>query len=288
MAKSKYLEMFNPEVAIKLMREGKNQEEIGEAMGGIPKQRISDLFKKFNIKFERRSSPINDEYFDEIDSEDKAYLLGFLIADGCVRAEPRKSGTVTYRVCFTNSVDDKETMELLHSKICPKLAMSISNASTETIKRKDRYTLQWTSYHMAETLINKYHIVPRKTHDSEFKLPEGSVPPEMWRHLIRGFFDGDGHCGQCDIQFIFTSVPFMEQVLSFFKGFNIKTYKVKGKTMNYYKVVIHGGKQMKEFTKEFFYKDAKYYLQRKYVQFNTEVSSEITKGSETPQSVEAE
>lgn len=288
MAKSKYLEMFNPDLAIKLMREGKNQKEIGEAMGGIPKQRVSDLFKKFNIKFERRTSPINDEYFDEIDSEDKAYLLGFLIADGCIRAEPRKSGTVTYRICFTNSVDDKDTMELLHNKICPKLAMSISNASTDTIKRKDRYTLQWTSYHMVNTLINKYHIVPRKTYDSKFKLPEGSVSPEMWRHLIRGFFDGDGHCGQCEIQFIFTTIPFMEQVLSFFKGFNIKTYKITGKTMDCYKVVIHGGKQIKEFTKEFFYKDAKYYLQRKYMQFNTEVSPEITKGLGTPQSVETE
>lgn len=73
----------------------------------------------------------------------------------------------------------------------------------------------------------------------------------------------------------------MNQIMSFFKDFNIKTYKVTGKTVDYYKVVVHGGKQIKEFTKNFFYKDAKYYLQRKYVQFNTEVNSEITKGSET-------
>jgi len=52
----------------------------------------------------------------------------------------------------------------------------------------------------------------------------------------------------------------MKQVLSFFKDFNIKTYKIEGRTMNYYKVVIHGGKQLKGFTKDFFYKDAKYYL----------------------------
>ena len=282
MKKSKYLEMFNPELAVKLMHEGKSQKEIGEAMGGIPAQRVSDLFKAFNIKFEKRNSPINDNYFDEINSEDKAYLLGFLIADGCVRAEPRKSGTITYRICFTNSIDDKEAIELLHNKICPQVAMNISNASTNKIKRKDRYTLQWTSYHMVDTLINKYHIIPRKTYDTEFKLPEESIPPEMWRHLIRGFFDGDGHCGKCEIQFIFTAVPFMEQVLSFFEGFNIKTYKVTGKTVEYYKVVIHGGKQIKEFTKNFFYKNANYYLQRKYVQFNTEVKSEITQGSETP------
>lgn len=282
MRTNQYLEMFDPEKAVKLMLEGKNQEEIGIALGGIPKQRVSDLFKMFGIKFIRRKFPINDSYFDTIDSEDKAYLLGFLIADGCIREEKRKNGNISYRICFSNSIDDKEAIELLHSKICPKATLSISNQSTKTIKRKDNYTLQWTSPHMVEILINKYKIIPHKTEDSEFKLPENSIPENMWRHLIRGFFDGDGHCGKYELQFVFTSKPFMEQILKFFKNFNIKIYEVEGKKIIYYKVVIHGGKNILSFTKDFFYKDAKYYLKRKYVQFNTEVSSEIAKGSETP------
>lgn len=210
MRKNQYLEMFDPEKAVKLMLEGKNQEEIGIALGGIPKQRISDLFKMFGIKFIRRKFPINDNYFDIIDSEDKAYLLGFLIADGCIRKEKRRNGNISYRICFSNSIDDKEAIELLHSKICPKATLGISNQSTEAIKRKDNYTLQWTSPHMVETLINKYRIIPHKTEDSEFKLPENSIPENMWRHLIRGFFDGDGHCGKYELQFVFTSKPFME------------------------------------------------------------------------------
>lgn len=85
--------------------------------------------------------PINDFYFDEIDSEDKAYLLGFLIADGCIRAEKRKNGNISYRICFSNSVDDEEAIKLLHSKICPKASLTIDNQSTESVTRKDRYTL---------------------------------------------------------------------------------------------------------------------------------------------------
>lgn len=282
MARTKYLEMFDPELATKLMLQGKNQEQIGEILGGIPKQRVSELFKHFGIKFIRRTMPINDTYFDEIDSEDKAYLLGFLIADGCIRAEKRKNGDKAYRICFSNSVDDKEAIELLHQNICPEATLSTANQSTATIKRKDRYTLQWNSPHMVETLMNKYKILPKKTHDANFSIPEGVIPNDMWRHVVRGFFDGDGHCGKYEISFIFTSVPFMNQILKFFEGFNIKTYAVKGKTVTYYKAVVHGGKKILSFTYNFFYKDSKYYLKRKYVQFNTEVSSEIAKGSETP------
>jgi len=28
---------------------------------------------------------INEEFFDKLDTEDKAYTLGFIYADGCVR-----------------------------------------------------------------------------------------------------------------------------------------------------------------------------------------------------------
>ena len=108
MIKNQYLEMFDPELATKLMLQGKNQEQIGKILGGIPKQRVSELFKQFGIKYIRRTMPINDTYFDEIDSEDKAYLLGFLIADGCIRAEKRKNGNISYRICFSNSIEDKE------------------------------------------------------------------------------------------------------------------------------------------------------------------------------------
>ena len=62
----------------------------------------------------------------------------------------------------------------------------------------------------------------------------------------------------------------------------LKTDKIEGKTCIYYKVVIHGGQKILNFTKNYFYKDAHYYLNRKYNQFNAEVKSEIAQGSEPP------
>lgn len=58
------------------------------------------------IKYVRRKFPINDTFFDVIDSELKAYALGFLVADGCIKHEKRANGNFSYRVAFNNSIDD--------------------------------------------------------------------------------------------------------------------------------------------------------------------------------------
>ena len=117
MTKVECLEKFNLERAIKLMNEGRNQKEIGEEFG-LSSQRVSDCFKHYNIKFDRRGLKINDTFFDNIDSELKAYLLGFLVADGCWRLEKR-GNKYSKRISFNNTIDDKEAIEALHQNIYP-------------------------------------------------------------------------------------------------------------------------------------------------------------------------
>ena len=82
---------------------------------------------------------------------------------------------------------------------------------------------------MAEILINKYNICPRKTHDAEFKLPDNVIPDYLWRHFIRGFLDGDGHIDNHNMYFVFTSKPFCDQIMDTFKNFNYTVYKIMEK-----------------------------------------------------------
>lgn len=267
------LQKFNLEKAKELMVEGKTQAEIGKEFG-ISAQRISDLFKYYNIPYIKRSLKINDTYFDIIDTEDKAYLLGFLVADGCVREEIRRTKT-TYRIAFNNTIADKEAIELLHSNICPEQKLNICNNHYNR-RKQPTYILQWTSEHMAKVLKEKYHIKPRKTYDSTFSIPEESIPEPLWRHFIRGFFDGDGHIGANSLEFVFNSEPFMNQIMGWFKNFNYRVIKVNGKTTIYWKVIIPLDDIERKAIKDFFYKDSKYYLKRKYNSFNTEISYNIT------------
>lgn len=272
------LEKFDIEEASKMMRSGKSQKEIGEKFG-IAAQRVSECFKAHGVKFIKRSFYIDDFFFDTIDSEKKAYILGFLIADGCIREEKRKT-TTSYRIAFNNSIDDEDVIKLIHESICPEAKLVYHNASTAKVTRKTGITLQWTSEDMAKTLMSKYNIFPHKTTDTEFELPENSIPESLWRHVIRGFFDGDGHYGKSQIEFIFTSKKFMNQILKFFSQFKYRIVECEGKSVIYYKLIITGGTKLITYTKTLFYQDSNYYLKRKYAQFNSELTEEIAQGSE--------
>lgn len=272
MTKKECLERFDIEIACQMMREGKNQREIGSRFGISP-QRVSDCFKYYNIKFDRRGLRINDYFFDNIDSELKAYLLGFLVADGCCRLEKRNLH-YTKRIAFNNTIDDKETIEALHSNICPDSSLLVKNY-THNRKKKPCYTLQWTSEHMFDILGAKYNIKPLKTLDKSFYIPEDSIPEELWRHFIRGFFDGDGHVGCSIVEFVFNSEHFMKQIMGWFRNFSYRIYHIQGKTTDYWKVIINASDKVKKCIYDFLYKDATIFLSRKRNLFNTEITYNI-------------
>lgn len=272
MTKTECLKRFDINIACQMMKECKNQTEIGNKFGISP-QRVSDCFKYYNIKFDRRGLKINDTFFDEINSELKAYLLGFLVADGCCKLE-RRGKKFAKRISFCNTIDDKEAIEALHSNICPDSSLLIKNY-THNRRKKPQYTLQWTSEHMFNILGEKYNIKPHKTLNKEFYIPEDSIPEHLWRHFIRGFFDGDGHVGSCFIEFVFTSEPFMKQIMNWFKNFHYRVYLVQGKTTNYWKVVINAPDKIKKCIYDFLYKNATIFLSRKHDVFNTEITYSI-------------
>ena len=72
----------------------------------IDMRTIKNILNKNNIEYNKkiyRKHIINEKYFDNIDSEDKAYFLGLLFADGCVA----KNG---YNICLTLKNNDKHIL----------------------------------------------------------------------------------------------------------------------------------------------------------------------------------
>lgn len=253
------------------LAEGKTQKELAAELG-ITQTAVSGWFKRHGLKYKRQTRnrfPVNDEFFDVIDTEEKAYLLGFFIADGCVK-EVHYKHKMSYKMSFDNTILDEESIRLLHDRICPHAAMSLKHVGENTLPQ---YTLQWTSDHMGETLINKYRVCPRKTHDVNFSLPEGSIPDHLWRHFIRGFMDGDGHLASTCLYFVFTSKPFCEQIMATFKNFGYTIYEIQGKTLkSYWRGYISLSDEKRAALKEFLYKDATCFLKRKYDALNTEIT----------------
>lgn len=117
---------------------------------------------------------LNENYFEKIDNSDKAYILGFLYADG---------GVYKNRLEITLSIIDIEILEFIKNRL------NYGGIITTIIINNKRYSkLTITSKKMYNDLIN-IGIIPNKTYMSKV-LPK--IKDEYIWHFIRGFFDGDG------------------------------------------------------------------------------------------------
>lgn len=289
---TKWIKNFDIEKILNLEKEGKNIKEISKILQ-IPNRRLGEMLKEFNIDLNSKKQIVNknNNFFEKIDTEIKAYLLGYTLADGCVSIESKKKNGEIYsyskRIAYCVSIDDREVINLLQSNISPTSYIKEFHNPKGAILRKNQLQLRFSSTKLVEDLI-KLNIKPNKTYNSEFQFNFDNMDKSLIRHFIRGFFDGDGYCDKGSLQFVSTSYFFLKQIEEYFKleipniTFRFNSYK--GKTIDYYKISFNTGKGILNDIYNLFYKDSNYYLSRKKNKFNIEntvLNSEITKGSES-------
>ena len=126
----------------------------------------------------------NEDFFDNIDSELKAYMLGFIIADGNVSIYNNQ-----YSLKIKIQYEDRYLLERLLKELdCTNTINNDIYQKSPTSDNIYRYSyVSITSKHLVESLI-KLKVIPAKTGYEE--LPY--IPEKFVRHMIRGFFDGDG------------------------------------------------------------------------------------------------
>ena len=141
---------------------------------------IYKLLKNRNIKIRTiseasRKYSLNEQYFEEINSPNKAYFLGFLFADG-YNDEKRNSIEVS---C---SEKDEELILKLNKEI-------ESNKPIQYFKIKDKKycRISWCSEKISRDLCN-IGCKQAKT----FKITYPKIDKLFEKDFIRGYFDGDG------------------------------------------------------------------------------------------------
>ena len=127
----------------------------------------------------------NQSFFQQCDSEEKAYWLGFLYADGCVLSS-------RWQVSIILSRRDSEHLEKLAS-IFNRRVRYEKVYDKRTQKTYERVRLILSCKKLVQDLAT-YGIVPRKTY-STLDIPWDLIPNVYRHHFIRGIFDGDGHVG---------------------------------------------------------------------------------------------
>lgn len=161
----------------------KTSKELAEKFG-VSKSYIKKIWKKNGLSG-KRNKPytyvFDENYFESIDSKDKAYFLGLLATDGCVYK--RKNG-IGQHIIKLSLVGDLEIIEEFkkHLKSNNKITKMSNKNKSDFI-----YTLAIVSDKMAEDL-RKYGIVTNKTDKTKFP----NIDNEFIPHFIRGVLDGDG------------------------------------------------------------------------------------------------
>ena len=147
----------------------------------ISDQTLIKILKFFKCKEwskARLFSPnLQEDYFEEINTNEKAYFLGILITDGNVFIKNK-----TYKVSITLQEQDKYLIE----EFCKEIKLN----KKVTSDCRGCYSVQVCSKKMCEDL-RKYHISPNKTFT--IKLPQ--IDDKYMSHFLRGCVDGDGSVG---------------------------------------------------------------------------------------------
>lgn len=126
------------------------------------------------------------EYFKDIDSEEKAYWLGFLYADGSV-CTTDKTCTGPNRLSINISHKDRIILERFNQSINGNLKIVDYMPSEETYGNSMMSRLNVNSIEFCEHLIN-HGCIPNKT----FALRIPNINEDLICHFVRGFLDGDG------------------------------------------------------------------------------------------------
>lgn len=246
----------NPDIKVK---------EIGQIFK-LTKRAMGKIFKEFNISSCRKNRyTLNEHFFDFIDNELKAYLLGYLFADGFVGDEKYNN------IVFSQKKDDMEAVELFKKSIEYTGDLRIFQPTEGSFENSQEHAVvNFSSVHMANKLRN-YGLSKKEGYRS---FPE--LDPVLMRHFIRGFFDGDGsitltkayykdkiyYGGALDIIVNKNLVDFF---LNLFSDVHFTIDQSKTEYMVYLK--SHSKKATKFFY-EYFYKNSKYFLSRKKRKFD--------------------
>ena len=222
--------------------------------------------RKYKLQVNKEiTNHVNHHFLDNIDSEIKAYFLGFFIADGYIGKEGR--------VTFSISKDDEIILHKFREQLKVN-SIEYCNDQKGVKYRKPQAKYRFTSTILRDCLKSKYNINSPKTYDYTFKFPFETIPKEFLGSFIRGLWDGDGSFESHGFVFNPTcsinSSIFAKQVGEIIKahtGLDYKIYTIQGKTCIYNTLRLHANrinkKEKVQKLYNFLYDNATIFLQRK-------------------------
>ena len=252
----------------------KSASSIARDLGIKDHHRICNILKNNNIILvrSRRKYIVNDVYFETIDSHEKAYILGFIFADGCIYTNNNE-----HKLCINLALKDKNHLELINEKMGSNYPIRIfSSTGGLGIGPKWQCSVQINSSQLTNSLIDK-GAVPRKSLILDWPK---NVPSEFLNSFLLGYVDGDGWwTGSINIKGVIKptlglcggSSIFLDKCSNYLaKQLNIKKAMVFSrirKNSKSYQIAYSSLEDCRQLF-AFLYKDNQLFLNRKYDRIN--------------------
>ena len=246
---------------ISLYNSGLSQAKVGE-LYNVRYYIIGKILRKCGIQgrddsHKSRKYTINEKYFDNINTDNKAYVLGLLWSDGC-------NYTPSNYMKLELQERDKSILDKISIEINSNKPLKFNNLNEKNPNWQNTYRLEIINKHISKKL-EELGMVKNKSLVLEF--PKW-LDVSLYGPFLRGYFDGDGHIQWNKTKFITmaSTLQFCEYTKLFCEkelGINCSIYDTVNKNSNTKIFHICGKEKIKCFL-DFIYKDADLYIERKY------------------------
>ncbi len=214
---------------------------------------LTKFIKENNIKLKyQHQITENDTFFKDINTEEKAYYLGFICADGSINNKKSK---------LSITINTKD-IEILY-KFKDLLKTTTPITSRIYVDKRTKKNINTTSFQLySKRIVNDLKLLMINENKSkQLNLPK--INDELIRFFIRGLFDGDGHIGKKQIDLISTN-ECLDDIIFYLTKNNINVLKnilSINKKKNVFKLFI--GKDRMKFL-NLIYENSQIHLTRKY------------------------
>jgi Asp-tRNA(Asn)/Glu-tRNA(Gln) amidotransferase C subunit len=210
--------------------------------------------------------------FSTINTEEKAYVLGYIYGDGCLyqQKSKRKNVSIQYRTTILSK--DEEIIDKI--KNC-------FNFFNKTVTKNKYYTLTAYNKELFDDL-KKAGVYEKKSKENRNFLKIPKISEKLIPHFIRGLYDSDGGFYLYDTLietfFCSTSLPFMLEIKNWFikNNINVNFREVKKEGfLDMYWIRTKSNTSAKKFY-DLIYKDSNIFMDRKMKVFLEGDMSEVS------------
>ena len=179
-----------------LHEEGKTALEIAKILNFKYNQPVYNYFKKMGWDRLNREDykhhtlyAVDQSFFENINTEEKAYILGFIAADGHVDCNK-------YRVSITLKDSDYHLLERIRDAMQSTHPIKRGILSKNPYKGTDNKILQKCSISInGKDLVSpliRMGLYGKKTYTLDSSIMQ-YIPESLVKHFLRGYLDGDGN-----------------------------------------------------------------------------------------------